>query len=232
VHGALGLGTLDRVEKQLQLALPADERGAHRRQPARLRRDRALRPYRGEHRKRRGLAFRDDGLVRSVLDRDASELLGQRADDDLANVGTLLDARGDVDDVAGDEELAGGARFGDGLTAVDAHARRELDGQLAIQLGELVAHRQAGPHGALGVVVVHARDTEHDHDRIADELLDGAAVTLGDRAHPIEIPSHRRPHELWIVLGAERGRPDGIGEQYRNELAFFRHSGSVGIAGP
>ena len=119
--------------------------------------------------------------------------------------------------------------LGDGFAAVDAHTRGELDRQLAIQLGELVAHREAGPHRALGVVVVHARHAEHDHDRVADVLLDRAAVALGDRAHPLEIPGHRRPDELRIVLGAERGRSDGVGEQDGNELAFFRHTGSVGI---
>ena len=37
------------------------------------------------------------------------------------------------------------------------------------------------------------RDPEHRHDRIADELLDRATMTLNDRAEILEIPAHTRP---------------------------------------
>src|SRR5688500_6211624 len=83
-------------------------------------------------------------------------------------------------------------------------------------------HAVSAAHLTISVVVVRALNAEHYYDRIADDLLDGAAVTLGYRAHPVEVPSHRRPYELCIVLGAKRGRPDGIGEQYRNELPLLR----------
>ena len=38
----------------------------------------------------------------------------------------------------------------------------------------------AGPDGALGIVLVGDRRAPDRHDRVADELLDGAAVALDD----------------------------------------------------
>jgi hypothetical protein len=37
--------------------------------------------------------------------------------------------------------------------------------------------------GAKGIVLVHGRDAEDGHDRIADELLDRAALALEQRSH-------------------------------------------------
>ena len=47
-----------------------------------------------------------------------------------------------------------------------------------------VADRERRADGALRVVLVHDRRAEDGHDRIADELLDGAAVVLEHRRAP------------------------------------------------
>ena len=41
-----------------------------------------------------------------------------------------------------------------------------------------VANRERGAHGSLGVVLVCDRRAEDGHDRVADELLDGASEAL------------------------------------------------------
>ena len=46
------------------------------------------------------------------------------------------------------------------------------------------------PHRPQRVVLVHARDPEHRHHRIADELLDRPAVALDRRADLSEVPIH------------------------------------------
>ena len=111
--------------------------------------------------------------------------VGRLADGDGHRRRRGLQAGGHVDGVAGEEALA--ARRVDveahqGLAGVDADA--DLDGLAADarQGVDLVDQAQAGAHGALGVVLVqrgHAEDGDHG---VADELLDGAAVGLDDRA--------------------------------------------------
>ena len=45
-------------------------------------------------------------------------------------------------------------------------------------LGGEVADRERRPDRALGVVLVRGRGSEERHDRVADELLDGAAMSF------------------------------------------------------
>jgi hypothetical protein len=52
---------------------------------------------------------------------------------------------------------------------------------------------------------VHHRHSEQRHDRIADELLDRAAVRLDDPLHPLEVPREERTQSLRITRLAERG---------------------------
>jgi len=92
-----------------------------------------------------------------------------RADEDLVRACSLLEAGGDVDRVAGGE---GGveARVRDDLARLDADPRLEPE------VADGVEDRAGGPDGAGGVVLVRAWDPERGHDRVADELLHGAAV--------------------------------------------------------
>ena len=46
---------------------------------------------------------------------------------------------------------------------------------------------QRGAHGSFGVVVVGDRRAPDGHDRVPDELLDGSAVALDDRACGVEV---------------------------------------------
>src|SRR5205823_3713217 len=77
------------------------------------------------------------------------------------------------------------------------------------------------PDGALGVVAVGCRRSEDDHGRVADELLDGAAVHLGLAAHGLEDAVERLLDVLGVGLVAERGRPDHVDEHDRHQLPLL-----------
>ena len=95
----------------------------------------------------------------------------------------LLQAGGDVDRVAGREPL---------LRPRHHLARHHADPTLQPQLRERVAHLDRRPHRAQCVVLVHHRHAEDGHHGVADELLDGAAVALDDRLHPLEVAREQR----------------------------------------
>ena len=90
-----------------------------------------------------------------------------------------LESRGGVDEVAGDHALVRRAdRHGrlagqDAGAGLDASDPRPADG---------VDELEAGADGPLGVVLAGGRRAPDRHDRVADELLDGAAVAADDVA--------------------------------------------------
>jgi hypothetical protein len=71
------------------------------------------------------------------------------------------------------------------------------------------------------------RHAENSHDRIADVLLDDAAMELDDLSGTIEIAAQHGPDDLWIIAVAKRCRADDVGEQDTYELALFSHPRSV-----
>ncbi len=54
------------------------------------------------------------------------------------------------------------------------------------------SHLRGGSDSAERVVLVRDRNPEDGHHRVADELLDGAAVALDDRAEILEVAAHAR----------------------------------------
>ena len=87
-------------------------------------------------------------------------------------------------------------------------------------------HLGGGADGPQRVVLVDDRDAEHGHDRVADELLDGAAVPLEDRAHRLEPAAHDRAQRLGVEPLAEPGRAGDVGEHDGHDLA--RLAGRLG----
>ena len=79
--------------------------------------------------------------------------------------------------------------------------------ELAVELVESRPDLDRRSDGPQGVVLVHDGDTEGGHDRVADELLDDAAVRLDDRADHREVACHHRPDRLGVERLAELGRP-------------------------
>ena len=220
--------------EQLALALAADHRcgvaagrrlGLHREEPVRL--------------ERFGLALRGQRRRRFGLDAVAHEPVGLLAEQYLAGLGSLLEPGSHVDRIAGGEPLLG-AR--DDLAGVYAHAELEARAvvpfELVVQLVEPAAELVGGPRCPERVVLVHRRNAEDRHDRVADELLDGAAVPLHDRLGRLEVARHDVAQALRVDALTERGRAGDVAEEHRDGLAGLArrrrlHEGrTAGVAEP
>src|SRR6185369_9313903 len=94
----------------------------------------------------------------------------------------LLEARRDVDGVADDQPLVGSRIAGDYLAGVHTGPVRQPDApaglELVVQDREPAPHLGCRPHGPESVVLADPRQPEDGHDRVADVLLDPAAVLL------------------------------------------------------
>ena len=94
------------------------------------------------------------------------------------------------------------------------------DLELAL-LGERVADRERGADSSLRVVLVRDRCAEHRHDRIADELLDGAAVALELGAHLRVVRLQQPAHVLRVHALGARGEADEVAEEAGDDLALL-----------
>jgi len=153
----------------------------------------------------------------------SNQPVGRFPDEHLVCRRSLLEPRRRIDRVPGDEPLSGSWIAGDDFTCVDArpvadrHAPSLFD--LFVQLSEAGAHFEGGADRPDRIVLVHTRQTEDGHDRIADVLLDDAPVTLEGGTHLVEVPGHHLAHGLRIELLAHGGRAFEVGEDDRHGLA-------------
>ena len=160
-----------------------------------------------------------------LLDRDhvGHQPVGQLAQQHLLGRCRLLQPGGDVDGVAGDQPLVGRRVAGDHLAGVDAGAVLERDAPARLEVG--VQRLQRGlhvgrrAHRPQRVVLVQPRQAEHRHHRVADELLDAAAVPLEHRPHGVEVLGHHGAQSLGVQLLAEAGRALEVGEHDGHRLA-------------
>ena len=135
----------------------------------------------------------------------------------LAGLGRLLQPRGDVDGVTGGEPLLGP---GNHLAATDADPPRDAEP------GQCELHLRRCSEGTHCVVLVHGREPEDRHHRVADELLDDAAVALYDRLHPLEVTRQQSPQRFRIDGFPERRRADDIAEEHGDDLPLFPPGGA------
>jgi hypothetical protein len=158
--------------------------------------------------------------VLRVLDAIACRAPRRLADEDAVHRCGRLQPRRRVDDITGRHALAG---FG-------PRAERDqrlagVDGDAELKVGLLFAHpvadRERGAHRSLGIVLVRDRSAEERDDRVADELLHGAAVALELRAQPLVVRRQQCAHVLRVHLLGARGEPDEVGEQHRDDLALL-----------
>ena len=112
-----------------------------------------------------------------VDDGELARAAGGVAHEHRARVGCGLDPRRGVDEIAGDHALALGADRHGGLAGQHSGARGKLG------RADLVSERRHGgdqvercANGTLGVVLSCRRRSPDGHHRVADELLDRAAV--------------------------------------------------------
>ena len=146
-------------------------------------------------------------------------------DQDSPRLGLLLEAGRGVDRVARDQEvLAGrGVPAGDDLAARDTQPDRQAFRQAWVS-ADLVAQVERRADRPLGVVAVGDGQAEDRHHRIADELLDGAAVVGDHLAGDRVVAGEQRAQVFGIELLTERGRAGNIGEQDRDEPSLLGHS--------
>ena len=146
------------------------------------------------------------------LDAAAEEARRGGADEDLVRLGLALQARGEVDGLAGRERRV--AVVGDDLAGLDADPRLEAE------LLDAVERRDGGADGALGVVLVRERDAEGGHHGVAGELLDRPAVRDDAVRDLVEEAADAPADDLGIRVGEELRRGDEVDEQHRCELAL------------
>ena len=125
----------------------------------------------------------------------------------------MLEARRDVDGITGDERLT--------LATDDDPARVDPDPRLEAVLRDRGTHLRCCTHRPESVVLVRHRDSENRHDRIADELLDGATVTLEDHAEILEIQAHPTAQRFGIGRLAQRRRTHEIAKEDGDDLALL-----------
>ena len=152
---------------------------------------------------------------RPGLDRPAHQPFGRLAEQHLVGIGGLLEPRGDVHRVARDQRLA---RADHDLARVRAHpaCHPHVAGrvEVAAELDQRRAHLLGCAHRPQGVVLVQVRQPEDRHHRVADELLNGAAVPLHGRAHAGVVCRHHASEHLRVEPIAERRRPDQVAEEH------------------
>jgi hypothetical protein len=72
---------------------------------------------------------------------------------------------------------------------------------------------------------VQDRDAEHGHHRIADELLNRAAMALDHCLHRFEVAGHHPAQALRVEALAERGRAGHVAEEDSDRLSQFAGGG-------
>ena len=112
------------------------------------------------------------------------------------------------------------------LAGVDADPELEADTEvvleLAVQLGHGVAHLDRRAHRAKRVVLVQDGDAEDGHDRVADVLLDRAAVPLERLPHGGEVAGLDVAEGLGVEPLAHGGGAGEVGEDDGDGLSHLR----------
>ena len=135
-----------------------------------------------KERERLGLALDHCGLELFVIEDTLGRAIRLLRAGDAVDRCHSLQARGSVDDVAGDHALAllgFCAQRHHRLTGVDADPHLQGEHRIGlVQLGDRLEDRERGPDSPLGIVLMRNGRAEDGHDRVAYELLDSASVGL------------------------------------------------------
>lgn len=109
----------------------------------------------------------------------------------------------------------------DGVAGVDPDPGREAQtGMLLVELLDRVQQTERCPDGALGIVFVAHRRSEHADHGVPDELVEGAAVVLQLARDPGVERAQRLLDVLRIRAVRARGEPDEVAEQDGHRLAL------------
>jgi hypothetical protein len=178
-----------------------------------------------EDRDRLGLALQGDRLQGLVVEDLLGGGVGPLAHGHPVHRGLSLQPGGRVDHVAGDDPfplLGSGPQGHHGLPGLDPHPDGEVKAGIAlVQLGDGLDDPKARPHCSLRVVLVRGRSPEHRYDRVADELLHGAAVALDLASQAGVVGPDPGSHILGICLVGCGREPHQVAEQHGNDLALL-----------
>ena len=190
---------MEGVLEQPQLRVASDERGLEPVDPLRTS---DTRQHAGgtEQLHRPALALQN--MRTDVVERDRShgEPLGLLVDPHLAGLGGALHARRRIDGVAGDHALTAGAEIHGNLAGDDSGAQSQpLGADLCAEQFDCGDQIEPGAHCPLGVTLGGDRGAPDGHHRVADELLDHAAVASDHRACGLEVARQQFAHYLGIA---------------------------------
>ena len=156
-----------------------------------------------------------------VRDRGLRRASRRLADEDGTRLCEALDAGGGVDEIARDHPLALGAEGDRGLAREYGGARGERRSpELGAERGDCGNEVESRAYCSLGVVLPRGRRAPYRHDRVADELLDLAAVALDDRVRDLGVAREQVAHLLDVTLLREGRVPDEVGEEDGDEPAL------------
>ena len=148
-----------------------------------------------------------------VGDRCVARAAGRVADQHRSRLGRRLDAGGGVDEVAGDHALALGAERDRGLAGEHPGAHANVGAEPLDRRDEL----ERRPDAALGVVLLRDGRAPERHHRVADELLDPAAVALDHVPRRLEVAREQLAGLLGVAALGLRREADQVGEEHGDE---------------
>ena len=222
---------IQRVLEHAHGARPADERCLRERR-------RLANAEDAEHVDRFGLALQPPWLHRLGSQVPPREALGRGGDEDIADLRRRLEPRRGVERITGNPALDRGAIVRERLPGIDGDA--DLDPRvdatdLAVEFVGGPSHLQRRANGTEGVIFVRRRDPECTDHRVADELLDRAAMPFDRGAHRSEVAVQDASEDLGIRSLSEVRRADEVAEQRSHDAptwgAFVcRQSLAAGVA--
>ena len=138
-----------------------------------------------------------------------------------------MEAARRVHEIARDEPLTCRRRCHRGLSREDSGTESQLQARRRVrQTGHGNDQVEGCPHGSLRVVLVRDRGAPDGHHGVADELLDGPAVSLDDLARAGEVAGQEFAHGFRIAIFRKGGEADEIREQDGDETPFGPGAGA------
>ena len=155
---------------------------------------------------------------------------GAGADQNGARGCQLLQSRRDIDRVAGNQEVTTlrGATSGGNLASIDANAHLQLSGggigrpTVGVELAQRALHIECGAHGAHRVVLMGHWQAKDRHNRVADVLLDGAAMPMNLTRHRAEKPREQGARVFGVQVFGERRGAGEVGKEHGDDAPLFR----------
>ncbi len=171
---------------------------------------------------RLGLALHDQRLLRLHVENAADVAIGVVGEQHPADRRGMLQAAGHVNGIAHGGELAHAAdRAEQHLAGVDANSQGQGSVVGPAELIDRRLHPQRRPDGHLRVILTRRFRPPKSHDRVADVLVDAAAVVGNGLIHQQPEIIHDRGDDLGVHHFRECRKAGGVGKQNGGLLALL-----------